>query len=145
MHSNGRKPQHLAIIGAPLSSFHWRSSWKADSQENAEFSPFPTLSHLSYSRPKPDRFPVSRDRVAESKSTFSTTKIPAYQIGVIVGDTRSMENNDRTMKELATLDMVYQLWCIQCPPLEPAQNYKLKSSLIHLLPKFHDLVGEDPH
>ncbi|RDX89962.1 hypothetical protein CR513_28214, partial [Mucuna pruriens] len=31
-----------------------------------------------------------------------------------------------------------------CPPLEPAQSYELKSSLIHLLPKFHGLAGEDP-
>ncbi|RDX90031.1 hypothetical protein CR513_28150, partial [Mucuna pruriens] len=57
----------------------------------------------------------------------------------------SMENNDRTLKELATPDMVYQPLCIQCQPLEPAQSYKLKSSLIHLLPKFHGLAGEDPH
>ncbi|RDY01866.1 gag-pol, partial [Mucuna pruriens] len=57
----------------------------------------------------------------------------------------SMENNDRTLKELATPDVVYQPWCIQCPPLEPAQSYELKSSLIHLLPKFHGLAGEDPH
>ncbi|RDX86105.1 hypothetical protein CR513_32601, partial [Mucuna pruriens] len=57
----------------------------------------------------------------------------------------SMENNDRTLKELTTPGMVYQPWCIQCPPLEPAQSYELKSSLIHLLPKFHGLAGEDPH
>ncbi|RDY14457.1 hypothetical protein CR513_00476, partial [Mucuna pruriens] len=56
-----------------------------------------------------------------------------------------MENNDRTLKELATPDVVYQPWCIQCPPLETAQSYELKSNLIHLLPKFHGLVGEDPH
>ncbi|RDY07792.1 hypothetical protein CR513_08053, partial [Mucuna pruriens] len=48
-----------------------------------------------------------------------------------------MENNDRTLKELATLD-VY-------PQLEPAQTYELTSDLIHLLPKFHGLAGEDPH
>ncbi|RDX82439.1 hypothetical protein CR513_36774, partial [Mucuna pruriens] len=56
-----------------------------------------------------------------------------------------MENNDRTLKELATLDVVYQPWCIQYPQLEPAQTYELKSGLIHLLPKFHGLAGEDPH
>ncbi|RDX89403.1 hypothetical protein CR513_28873, partial [Mucuna pruriens] len=44
-----------------------------------------------------------------------------------------------------TLDVVYQPWCIQYPQLEPAQSYELKSGLIHLLPKFHDLAGEDPH
>ncbi|RDY12784.1 hypothetical protein CR513_02382, partial [Mucuna pruriens] len=41
-----------------------------------------------------------------------------------------MENNNRTLKELAMLDVLYQPWCIQ---------------LIHLLPKFHGLAGEDPH
>ncbi|RDX84278.1 hypothetical protein CR513_34689, partial [Mucuna pruriens] len=56
-----------------------------------------------------------------------------------------MDNNDRTLKELATLDVVYQPWCIQYPQLEPAQTYELKSGLIHLLPKFHGLAGEDPH
>ncbi|RDX77496.1 hypothetical protein CR513_42369, partial [Mucuna pruriens] len=56
-----------------------------------------------------------------------------------------MENNDRTLKELATPDVVYQPWCIQYPQLEPAQTYELKSGLIHLLPKFHGLAGEDPH
>ncbi|RDY07604.1 hypothetical protein CR513_08259, partial [Mucuna pruriens] len=56
-----------------------------------------------------------------------------------------MENNDKTLKELATLDVVYQPWCIQYPQLEPAQTYELKYGLIHLLPKFHGLAGEDPH
>ncbi|RDY04934.1 hypothetical protein CR513_11279, partial [Mucuna pruriens] len=50
---------------------------------------------------------------------------------------KPMENNDRTLKELVTPD-VY-------PQLEPAQSYELKSGLIHLLPKFHGLVGEDSH
>ncbi|RDX96664.1 hypothetical protein CR513_20637, partial [Mucuna pruriens] len=43
-----------------------------------------------------------------------------------------MENNDRTLKELATPDVVYQPWCIQYPQLESAQTYELKSGLIHL-------------
>ncbi|RDX97292.1 hypothetical protein CR513_19950, partial [Mucuna pruriens] len=63
----------------------------------------------------------------------------------IFAEPRQMENNDRMLKELATLDVVYQPWCIQYPQLEPAQTYELKSGLIHLLPKFHGLVGEDPH
>ncbi|RDY09858.1 hypothetical protein CR513_05718, partial [Mucuna pruriens] len=56
-----------------------------------------------------------------------------------------MENNDRTLEELATPDVVYQPWCIQYLQLEPAQTYKLKSGLIYMLPKFHGLAGEDPH
>ncbi|RDX82789.1 gag-pol, partial [Mucuna pruriens] len=55
-----------------------------------------------------------------------------------------MENNERNLKELATPGVVYQPWCIQYPQLEPAQTYELKYGLIHLLPKFHGLVGEDP-
>ncbi|RDX94579.1 hypothetical protein CR513_23018, partial [Mucuna pruriens] len=47
-----------------------------------------------------------------------------------------MENNNRMLKELATSDYLQ---------LEPAQSYELKSGLIHLLPKFHGLVVEDPH
>ncbi|RDY08190.1 hypothetical protein CR513_07608, partial [Mucuna pruriens] len=42
-------------------------------------------------------------------------------------------NNNRMLKELVTLD------------LEPAQTYELKFGLIHLLPKFHGLVGEDSY
>ncbi|RDY14336.1 hypothetical protein CR513_00615, partial [Mucuna pruriens] len=56
-----------------------------------------------------------------------------------------MENNDQTLKELATPDVVYQPWCIQYPQLEPTQSYELKSGLIHLFPKFHGLASEDPH
>ncbi|RDX72948.1 hypothetical protein CR513_47503, partial [Mucuna pruriens] len=56
-----------------------------------------------------------------------------------------MENNNRTLKELATLDFLYHPWCIQYLQLEPAQSYELKLGLIHLLPKFHGLAGEDPH
>ncbi|RDY01806.1 hypothetical protein CR513_14823, partial [Mucuna pruriens] len=48
-----------------------------------------------------------------------------------------MANNDRALKELATPYMYLQL--------ELAQSYELKSNLIHLLPKFHGLAGEDSH
>ncbi|RDY02996.1 hypothetical protein CR513_13475, partial [Mucuna pruriens] len=33
---------------------------------------------------------------------------------------KQMENNDRTLKEMATPDVVYQPWCIQYLQLEPA-------------------------
>ncbi|RDX60196.1 hypothetical protein CR513_61681, partial [Mucuna pruriens] len=42
-----------------------------------------------------------------------------------------MENNNRTLKKLATPD--------------PTQSYELKYGLIHLLPNFHGLADEDPH
>ncbi|KAJ9176954.1 hypothetical protein P3X46_012212 [Hevea brasiliensis] len=49
----------------------------------------------------------------------------------------------RTLKELAAPDLNQQLLCIQYPALNVA--FELKSGLIHLLPTFHGLVGEDPH
>ncbi|RDX84805.1 hypothetical protein CR513_34087, partial [Mucuna pruriens] len=60
-------------------------------------------------------------------------------------ESEQMENINRTLKELATLDVLYQPWCIQYPQLKPTQSYELKFGLIHLLPKFHGLAGEDPH
>ncbi|RDX92516.1 hypothetical protein CR513_25340, partial [Mucuna pruriens] len=45
-----------------------------------------------------------------------------------------IKNDDRTLKELATPDV-----------LELAQTYELKYGLIHLLPKFHGLAREDPY
>ncbi|RDX65983.1 hypothetical protein CR513_55301, partial [Mucuna pruriens] len=56
-----------------------------------------------------------------------------------------MENNDRVLKELTMLDVVYQPWCNWNPQLDPTQSYELKYDLIHLLPKFHGLASEDPH
>ena len=49
--------------------------------------------------------------------------------------------NNRTLKELATLDLDQQPLCIQYPNLEVA--FKLKSGLIHFLPTFHGFAGED--
>ncbi|RDX63662.1 hypothetical protein CR513_57876, partial [Mucuna pruriens] len=51
-----------------------------------------------------------------------------------------MDNNDKTLKELATPNVMYQPWCIQYPLLEQAYSFELKSRLIHLLPKFHALA-----
>ncbi|RDY12055.1 hypothetical protein CR513_03199, partial [Mucuna pruriens] len=65
-------------------------------------------------------------------SNFTTDKSISFEHQ----EAGSMENNDRTLTELATPDVVYQPWCIQCSSLEPAQSYELKSSLIYLLPKF---------
>ena len=54
----------------------------------------------------------------------------------------NMANPDRTLKELAAPDVAYQPLCIQYPDLDV--DFELKSGLIHLLPKFHGLAGEDP-
>ncbi|XP_052171559.1 uncharacterized protein LOC127787541 [Diospyros lotus] len=54
-----------------------------------------------------------------------------------------MAINNRTLKELAAPDLNQQSLCIEYPNLDAA--FELKSGLIHLLPTFHGLVGEDPH
>ena len=54
-----------------------------------------------------------------------------------------MADNNWTLKELTTPNFVYQPWCIQHPRAEV--SYELKIGLIHLLPKFHGLAGEDSH
>ena len=61
-----------------------------------------------------------------------------------VEHSENMANNmNRTLKELAAPDVRYQPLCIQYPDIDVA--FELKSGLIHLLPRFHGLVGEDPH
>ncbi|RDX76166.1 hypothetical protein CR513_43870, partial [Mucuna pruriens] len=84
----------------------------------------------------------SIDSVVDSNQFYTNNFVSSSNI---FAEPEQMENNDRTLKELATPDVVYQPWCIQYPQLEPAQTYELKSGLIHLLPKFHGLAGEDPH
>ena len=54
----------------------------------------------------------------------------------------SMAQN-RTLKELAAPEVDHQPLCIQYAPLDV--NFELKSGLIHLLPSFHGLPGEDPN
>ncbi|GAU52014.1 hypothetical protein TSUD_418260, partial [Trifolium subterraneum] len=54
-----------------------------------------------------------------------------------------MAGNNRTLKELAAPDVTYQPLGIQYP--DTNMPFELKSGLIHLLPKFHGLAGEDPH
>ena len=48
-----------------------------------------------------------------------------------------------TLKELAAPVLDKQPLCIPLP--ETGAGFKLKSGLIHLLPKFHGLSGEDPN
>ncbi|RDX93680.1 hypothetical protein CR513_24019, partial [Mucuna pruriens] len=77
-----------------------------------------------------------------SSVNFAITSNQSYTDNFVAStniftESGQMENHDRTLKELATPDVVYQPWCIQYPQLEPAQTYELKSGLIHLLPKFH--------
>ena len=50
---------------------------------------------------------------------------------------------ERTLREMAAPDFTYESLCIQYPDEDVL--YVLKTRLIHLLPKFHGLAGEDPH
>ncbi|KAL0409422.1 UNVERIFIED_CONTAM: hypothetical protein Sradi_1876600 [Sesamum radiatum] len=53
------------------------------------------------------------------------------------------QNPERTIKEMTSLDLNQQPLCIDYPNLDV--DFKLKSDLIHLLPTFRGLAGEDPH
>ena len=55
----------------------------------------------------------------------------------------NMAANNRTLKELAAPDLDQQPLCIEYPNLDVA--FELKSGMIHLLPTFHGLAGEDPN
>ncbi|KAL2976547.1 hypothetical protein AAZX31_13G015300 [Glycine max] len=50
---------------------------------------------------------------------------------------------ERTLREIAAPNFTYESLCIQYP--DEDVPYVLKTGLIHLLPKFHGLAGEDPH
>ncbi|RDY06771.1 hypothetical protein CR513_09198, partial [Mucuna pruriens] len=82
------------------------------------------------------------DFVINSNQFFTNISVSSFSH---FAEPSQIENNDRTLKELATPDVVYQPWCIQYSQLEPAKTYELKFGLIYLLSKFHGLAGEDPH
>ena len=48
-----------------------------------------------------------------------------------------------TIKELVLLHLHFQNWCINYPDINA--NFELKSGLIHLLPKFNGLSGEEAY
>ncbi|KAL0414896.1 UNVERIFIED_CONTAM: hypothetical protein Sradi_1691300 [Sesamum radiatum] len=50
---------------------------------------------------------------------------------------------ERSIKDMTSSDLNQQPLCIEYPGLEV--DFELKSGLIHLLPTFRGLAGEDPH
>lgn len=72
-----------------------------------------------------------------SNSDYISFSIPVTESEI------EMANNNRTLKELAASDVTYQPLSIQYPDLDIP--FELKYGLIHLLPKFQVLPGEDPH
>nr|XP_027103201.1 uncharacterized protein LOC113724507 [Coffea arabica] len=64
--------------------------------------------------------------------------------------TESVENrynmaNNQTLRELTAPELTHQPLCITFPTLAENTAFELKSGLIHLLPSFHGLSGEEPH
>ncbi|KAL0454337.1 UNVERIFIED_CONTAM: hypothetical protein Slati_0772900 [Sesamum latifolium] len=53
------------------------------------------------------------------------------------------QNPERTINEMTSLDLNQQPLCIEYPTLDV--DFELKSGLIHLLPTFRGLAGDDPH
>ncbi|RDX64725.1 hypothetical protein CR513_56683, partial [Mucuna pruriens] len=132
------------IIGLPLPSFQGDRRGRSSSEPFYAFDPEieRTLHHLKEVRHTVTTDSSSFGSIWNSENSNFTTDESNFSKHQEAG---SMENNDRTLEELATPDVVYQPCCIQCSPLEPTQSYELKSILIHLLPKFYGLAGEDPH
>ncbi|KAL0434287.1 UNVERIFIED_CONTAM: hypothetical protein Slati_2763000 [Sesamum latifolium] len=54
-----------------------------------------------------------------------------------------VQNPERTIKKMTSLDLNQQSLCIEYPTLDV--DFELKSGLIHLLPTFCGLTGVDPH
>ncbi|KAL2247915.1 UNVERIFIED_CONTAM: hypothetical protein Sindi_2643800 [Sesamum indicum] len=50
---------------------------------------------------------------------------------------------ERSINDMTSPDLNQQPLCIEYPDLEV--DFELKSGLIHLLPTFRGLAGEDPH
>ncbi|KAL0290673.1 UNVERIFIED_CONTAM: hypothetical protein Scaly_2661400 [Sesamum calycinum] len=53
------------------------------------------------------------------------------------------QNLERMINEMTSPNLNQQPLCIEYPTLDV--DFELKSGLIHLLPTFHGLAGEDPH
>ena len=86
----------------------------------------------------------------ETSSSRSTEPLPGFNLVVKLNlESKSdkeeimKNNNNKSLKELAAPDLNHQPLCIEYPNLDA--SFELRSGLIHLLPTFHGLAGEDPH
>ena len=87
---------------------------------------------------------ATRERAeASSSSTGHNSVVDFVDSFSETEEINSTMANERTLRELAAPDLNQQPLCITYPTLEVA--FELKSGLIHLLPSFHGLPGEDPH
>ena len=85
---------------------------------------------------------VSSRRYTESPSRFNAVVELSRE-----NEPEPVENMTNTanksLKELAAPDLNHQPLCIDYPDLDT--SFELRSGLIHLLPTFRGLAGEDPH
>ena len=51
---------------------------------------------------------------------------------------------EQTLRQLTAPNLAQQPLAVHIPELDDGINFELKPGLIHLLPKFHGLGGEDP-
>jgi len=79
-----------------------------------------------------------------SLASSSSVQFPAtIQPAVLMANPDQNPIDNHTLKELAAPNLNYHPLCIQYPVLEVP--FELESGLIHLLPKFHGLPGEEPN
>ncbi|KAL0423829.1 UNVERIFIED_CONTAM: hypothetical protein Sradi_0917700 [Sesamum radiatum] len=112
----------------------------------------PRYSHIGELEFDPEIEKAARRLRKETKqlkgeaSTSSTSKAD-FELGVPTSSESEEEvmaqNPERTINEMTSPDLNQQPLCIEYPTLDV--DFELKSGLIHLLPTFRGLVGEDPH
>ena len=88
----------------------------------------------------------------EHSSATSQRPEPEVEPANSFGDTSSDSDQEKvtmanvqTLRELAAPDLNQQPLCITFSSLNDNTPFELKSGLIHLLPSFHDLSGEEPY
>ena len=98
----------------------------------------------------------TRKRTKEIKKQQSTPSSPGLNLVFdlvdppedLSSDSEKEEINmadNRTLRELAAPDLNQQPLCVTFPALDETTTFELKSGLIHLLPSFYGLPGENPH
>ncbi|KAL0356182.1 UNVERIFIED_CONTAM: hypothetical protein Sradi_4065100 [Sesamum radiatum] len=90
-----------------------------------------------------------RKKIKQLKGESSTSSNSEADLALDVPTSSDFEeevmaqNPERTINEMTSLDLNQQPLCIEYPTLDV--DFELKTGLIHLLPTFHGVAGEDPH
>ncbi|XP_071728296.1 uncharacterized protein [Rutidosis leptorrhynchoides] len=112
---------------------------------NSELQYNPEIEKTAKKRRKEAKAKKQRAQIESSPPLLESLE-PKFSYNLFIENSDSEEENmaaERTLWELATENVNQQPLCIKCPQL--TVPYELKSGLIHLLPSFNGLVGEDPH